>query len=375
MAKQPRLVYITTAAFPARKASAVQVMQMCAALAEAGALVKLVSRQIDPAEDVFAHYGLAPTFSVEPRPFPRAPRPTDIFQLQAALAETGRDWVCYSRGQDLVAPVVALGRGGRALVEAHGRPVTLRQRVLLQWIARHSRGRLIVISEPLREFYRRELGVDSMVAPDAVDLKRFEPPLTSREAQARLGLGPGPWLVYVGGLYAGRGLETLFAATAGQPVKVLVVGGHDAVEVAAWRAKAAALGAQVQFEGYQPPARVPLYLFAADGLVMPYGRRIYTGSGEDITHWTSPLKLYEYLAAGRPIVSTAVPAVRGVLAHGDNALLAQPEDAASLWEMIARALAEPELARALARNARRTAADCTWLARARAILELISVGD
>ncbi len=371
MENAPRLTYITTASFPAAKASSVQVMQMCAAFAEAGALVKLVAPQSNTGADVFAHYGLAPTFKLELAQWTKWPRPSDVFQIQAAFAEPGSDWICYARGRDLTAPTVALLRGARAVLEVHGLPATARERVMLKWIARQARARVVTISEPLKEHYRREFGIETHLAPDAVDLNRFDPPLAKEEARARLGLGEGPWVVYVGGLYAGRGLETLFAATAGLPVKVLIVGGRDEADVAAWREKAAASAARVRFEGYQAPARIPLYLFAADILAMPYGSRIFTGSGEDITAWTSPLKLYEYLAAGRPIVSTDVLAVRGALAHEANALLAMPDDVEGLRVAIVRLLSDESLAARLAVNARAKAKDHTWVARAKYILELM----
>ena len=124
MDRQPRLTYVTTAGFPAPKASSHQVMQMCAAFAAAGALVKLVARRGPEGVDLFEYYGLPPVFSVESRPWPRLPRAGDLFQAQSALAEPGRDWLCYTRGQDLTAPVIALLRGARAAVEAHGRPAT-----------------------------------------------------------------------------------------------------------------------------------------------------------------------------------------------------------------------------------------------------------
>jgi glycosyltransferase involved in cell wall biosynthesis len=373
MASQPRLTYITTSTFPIQKASSVQVMQMCAAFAEAGALVKLVARQAQPAADVFEHYGIKRTFIFSPRPFPNLPRPTDVFQAQAAFNQPNSHWICYSRGSDLTAPFVALWRGAQAIVEAHGRPVTARQRWLLRYIARHPRGRLVVISQPLKEIYLHEFGLNSFVAPDGVDLTRFTPPIPKAEAQTMFGLGEGPWVVYVGGLYAGRGLETLFEAVAGLPVKLLIVGGRDENEIAQWREKAQTLGVtNIRFEGYQLPARVPLYLFAADVLAMPYSARTRTPSGEDTTKWMSPLKLYEYLGAGRPIVSSDLPALRTVLTHEQNALLSPPDDAAGLRASIQRLVTENDLADRLAHNARQSVQAHTWLARAKAILGLVS---
>lgn len=367
----PRLTYVTTSTFPTRKASSLQVMQMCAAFAGAGALVKLVARRAEPQADVFTHYGLKPTFDFEPRPFSRLPRAGDIFQVRAALTQPGRNWICYTRGQDLWAPTVALWRGAWGLVEAHGRPATARQRMMIAWIARQPRGRLIVISEELRELYQREYGLPSVIAPDGVDLSRFDPKLTAQAARQTLGLEAGPWVVYVGGLYPGRGLEALFEAVAGLPLKLLIVGGRDAAEVDTWQQRAASLGAgSARFVGYQSPVQTPLYMAAADVLAMPYGARTLTPSGEDTTAWMSPLKLYEYLAAGRPIVASNLPALRRVLTDNENALLTPPDEVAGLRAALERLIADDGLAHRLAGAARASAIGHTWLGRAKQILEL-----
>jgi glycosyltransferase involved in cell wall biosynthesis len=367
----PRLTYITSSAFPAPKASSLQVMQMCAAFAGAGALVKLVARRREPQEDVFGYYGVKPIFKFETRQFSGLPRASDVFQVQATLAEPGRDWICYTRGQDLTAPLLALWRGAWGLVEAHGRPATTRQRMMLNWIARHPRGRLIVISEPLREIYQREYGLVATVAPDGVDLSRFDPTLTAEAARQALGLEPGPWVVYVGGLYEGRGLEALFEAVSSLPVKLLIVGGRDEAEVAVWRKRAEQLGVRAaRFEGYQSPARTPVYMAAADVLAMPYGARTLTPSGEDTTAWMSPLKLYEYLAAGRPIVASDLPALRQVLKNEENTLLTPPDEAAGLGKAIKQLITDTSLAQRLSEAARGSAVEHTWLARAKMILEL-----
>jgi len=166
----------------------------------------------------------------------------------------------------------------------------------------------------------------------------------------------------------------LFAAVAGQPVKLLIVGGRNEAELAEWRERARTAGAEaVRLEGYQPPARVPLYLVAADVLAMPYSANTKTPSGEDTTEWMSPLKLYEYLAASRPIVATDLPMLRRTLTHEHNALLVRPDDCESLQAAIARILADPALADRLAANARQTAQSHTWVARAKSILELVSL--
>ncbi len=356
---------------------------MCAAFSAAGAAVTLYTRAHDDmlsAAELQRHYDVPPNFAVVQRPFPRGPRPGDLFQARIAW-QTHRPepWVCYSRGRDLTAPVVALLRGAaRAVVEVHGRPLTTRERLMLGWIARHPRGYLVALSDVLRDIYVAELGYPAehiIVAPDGVDLRRFTPMLTRQAARAQLGLSQDTALVvYIGGLYSGRGLEALCRAMAAQNAQLLIVGGSSAAQIVEWQTRTQALGlpaGQIIFTGYRPPAQVPADLFAADVLAMPYGTRTLTPAGEETAAWMSPLKMFEYLAAGRPIVATDLPALRTVLTHDHDALLLSPDDDSGLAAAIQTLLTDHTRANRLAANARQTATRHTWQARAEHILAAI----
>lgn len=87
---------------------------------------------------------------------------------------------------------------------------------------------------------------------------------------------------------------------------------------------------------------------AADVLLMPYQTRVSIGVGEhDTAQWMSPMKMFEYLASGVPIISSDLPVLREVLEHGRNALLVAP-DRPDLWvAALDRLVADPELARRL----------------------------
>jgi glycosyltransferase involved in cell wall biosynthesis len=79
------------------------------------------------------------------------------------------------------------------------------------------------------------------------------------------------------------------------------------------------------------------------------------------------LKLYEYLAAGRPIVASDVPAIREVVTDGETAILVPPDDPEALAEGIAGLLAAPVLAERIGAVGRAWVQGCTWDARAAAI--------
>jgi glycosyltransferase involved in cell wall biosynthesis len=140
----------------------------------------------------------------------------------------------------------------------------------------------------------------------------------------------------------------------------LLVGseGRGAVEVLARK------HANIQFVPWQPFETVTRYLLAADVLLQPPSGVPLRFIGNTVL----PMKIFLYLAAGRPIVAPDLPDVREVLSHDVNALLVAPGDHAAAADAVARLLAEPALARRLADTARQTAAGLTWDARAKKVL-------
>jgi glycosyltransferase involved in cell wall biosynthesis len=86
---------------------------------------------------------------------------------------------------------------------------------------------------------------------------------------------------------------------------------------------------------------------------------------------TSPLKAFEAMAAGRPIVASDLPSSREVLRHGENALLVPPGDAAALAAALRRLADDPALAARLARGAFEEAPRYSWDARARSLRGLL----
>jgi glycosyltransferase involved in cell wall biosynthesis len=200
------------------------------------------------------------------------------------------------------------------------------------------------------------------VVPDGVRLppgRRFEPPpQTSR-----------PVVAYAGHLYPWKGVDVLVRALARLPhVDALIVGGHpgegDLLRVRAL-AEAHALGTRLTFTGLVPPADVAAHLARARVVVLP---NTATGISE---RYTSPLKLFEYLAAGRAIVASDLPAIREIVQHGEHAWLVPPGDEAALAAAIDHLVRHPDVAARLAERAFAHAADFSWARRA-ARLEAIA---
>ena len=375
------LYYITSAGLPTPKASSVQVMQMCAGLATQvpTTLVLPPVPVPQPAASLLRHYDVPASFSVWRLPRRAHAQLWRMHAVRRVHAQQRGAWLCYARGRDVLAAWLALQLGAHAIFEVHGRPVSRLELRLLRSVAAHAHGQLVAISAELAAVYGREYGIPAqrfIIAADAVSLARFTPQLQRAEACIACGLASDArYAVYTGGLYPGRGLEALFAAMRSQSAQLVVVGGGAPAAVQHWRSIASAAGVpDAIFTGYQPPAQIPNYLQAADVLLMPYGARTLTPSGEDTTAFMSPLKMFEYMAAARPIVASDLPALRGTLQHERNALLVAPDEVAPLAAAIARALADSGLAARLAAAARADVAQLSWEARARTVLAGVEYG-
>jgi len=212
--------------------------------------------------------------------------------------------------------------------------------------------------------------LNTVIAPNGVELERFTNLPAPPEARKQLGLNQVKTVLCAGHLYKGRGVE-LFLELArifqGQGVQFLWVGGNKK-DIEHWKTEAANLE-NVVFAGFVPNAQLPLYQAAADILIMPYGTTISISSGlGNSEKISSPMKMFEYLATGRPIISSDLPVFREVL-NKENAVLCPPGDPESWTREINRLLADPEASERYSTEALTSAQKYSWDERARKILK------
>ena len=162
-------------------------------------------------------------------------------------------------------------------------------------------------------------------------------------------------MCYCGNTYRGRGLEILVRAAAQMPeVEFLIVGGRER-DNALWREMARQEGsANFRIEGFVRQREVPSYLLASDVLVMPYSSKVTIRDGTEAGKFTSPLKLFEYMAAGKPIVATGVPSVLEILRPGQNSVVTPPDNGGSLFGRLGSCLLMQSFARGFRKEPART---------------------
>lgn len=372
-----RILYLSFSYLPSRRANSVHVVKMCAALAGRGHRVELVGKRPRDPElcraDVAAHYGVEPTFAIRTLVRPAIRGGELVYASRVALL------LLRSREVDLVYCRYPLGAwmatrlGLPTVYEMHGLRTARWSRALLRSVlASGALRRLVLVSGGL-ERAMRDAGLlpatdRYVVAHDAADPPPAEPAARRGPVAEGEGERPGMALGYVGGFYAGRGLELMAAIASRLPQSTFHLIGGDAARLAE------ILGAPVPpnmvCHGYVPHSRVSGYYGLFDVLLMPYQQHVAVASGGiDTGDWMSPLKLFEYMATGLPIVSSDLPVLREVLAHERNALLVPPDDPEA-WVTALRRLADD----AGLRHRLGEAARCeqrqryTWAARAERVL-------
>jgi glycosyltransferase involved in cell wall biosynthesis len=262
---------------------------------------------------------------------------------------------------------------GLPTVFEHHHPFNGRQwRVARRMLGRDSFRGVAAISDAHRRTLTAEGWPEEKVvtAHSGVDLSQFGRPRSSVAGLRRaLGAAARPLVVYAGSLYAGKGCEQILLAARELPAaKFVCVGGRD-FEVERLTERAASLGlSNVELTGRVPHAEVPSYLLAADVLIAPFTEDGRDVAGKVIIPYASPVKLFEYMAAGRAVVTSNVGAIPEVLRDGENALLVAPGSVAELAGAITRLLEDRALALRLGAAARRDVREYSWEARVARVL-------
>jgi glycosyltransferase involved in cell wall biosynthesis len=247
--------------------------------------------------------------------------------------------------------------------------------------------RLVVITRSLALELSRGFGAPgeppfTIVAPDGVDMARYAQVPSTEVARQRIAehlpeqaLQQNQFVAgYTGNLYEGRGVGLLLdIATRLPEIYFLIVGGEPQ-DVKRLRNDVKSRGLEnIILTGFVPNADLPDYQAACDVLLMPYQTRVAASSGGNIAPYLSPMKLFEYLACGRPILSSDLPVLQEVL-NQENAVLLPPHEEDAWVEALQGLRADPKRAAKLAAQARRDAGLYTWGSRAEFIFTGLEKG-
>ena len=370
------IVYGYDAVLPTKGADSEQVMNTVASVSRAGAELELLT--VLPGKDAMSeeelknHYGVHGPFRIEQmgRAWPISRSAEKLAHAWRVTRDPriGGDTILHTRHLSMAS--AALKRGRKVLYETY-RPWPKQYPAMRAWIVR-------LLSNPLtlgaimHSQYAADAFIEAGVPPEKIavihngwDPKRFEPRMSRQQARELLDLPlEGGVVTYTGNVSPNKGLDILLDMALLCPeVTFFIVGsqGRGPLEI---RGESIP---NVHFIPWQPYSMTTRYLYASDILVIPPSLRALEQAGNTVL----PMKTFQYLAAGRVILSGKTPDVVELLRDDYNAIFVPPGDTEAAAGAVKRILASPELAERISANALADAQKLTWDARGQRILEFI----
>jgi len=384
-----RITYVTHTRFPSQRGHGKQIAEVCAAMAALGHRVTLLCPGIANVitRDAFSFYGLKRTFQVEPLSHFDA---THRFWIPGIAQFRVNMWffrralrsylkhhradLLYARSP-LLLPVLLKTRIP-VILELHELPRFRKKR----FAKRCNRcARVVCLTKLMRDELAAGGGQPKrvVVEPDGVDLERFrEYEVKESRRSRRSQKQPVPVVGYVGSFFTrdkiDKGVVILLEALAllkrrGVKIRGKFSGGWgDEAKPFVRQARLLRLEDHVQFDGFRPASLIPLELAACTVLIYPAPASKHPYFQRD----TSPLKLFEYLAAGKPIVCADLPPLREVVSKG-QVFFFTPGDAGSLAHWIAYIIDHPKEAAKRAAAGKRLVQRYDWKKRMERILRAV----
>jgi glycosyltransferase involved in cell wall biosynthesis len=323
-------------------------------------------------------YGVEPTFnlkdffSVWPTNSLRIEKLTHGL-LSPLYAYLGKYDLVFTR--HIIPVFITLASGGRAMFETYRLLPEEFPKIkpLLRWIGKHPNFLGITTHSELST----KAFVDAGVPPEKVvalhngyDPVEFEPELSKEEAREILGLKKDGFLaVYTGHMTSIKGVEILVdIAELAPEVDFLLVGGPTEKDVDRISGLAKEKGiTNVTVTGWVNPHKVPPYLYAADVLLIPPTDKPLKIHKRTVL----PIKLFNYLAAGRVILAPDLDDTKELLQHGVNSFKVEPDNPKKAAEGLKKLMEDPLLANSLSVMAKKDSKKYTWEQRAKNLLKFM----
>ncbi len=382
-----RIHYLASSTLISDSANAVHVMKMAESLTELGHQVTLhgLKGEGESDEAVFHYYGIDPARHFQLKRHDQAhlwlcrilmnlKKHLPVFKIGGLISliyghialkpqvKTEAD-IAFARNMYWLH---ALRKNVPFIYETHSPPQSFIHRAIEKSLfASPQCMGIVVISDKLKEIYLQafpDIEDKIIVAHDAA-----ENPVNADNAIKSVLDRPVQNIGYVGHVYQGRGIDIIIEMAKALPAyRFHIVGGRaDLVE----ELKALSPDNMI-YHGHRPYEELTEFYKTFDVVLAPYQKKVAVhGNVGDTSQYMSPLKIFEYMAWGLPIICSDLPVLREVLTDQKNALLVEP-DSPQDWINALKSLGENQtLKKDLSMTTRNEfLAKYTWTSRARAIL-------
>lgn len=369
-----RILYISDSAIPSFSANSIHVMKMCQAFSRLGHEVTLLGKNTTACkrgvDDIHAFYGVASCFRVKVFPSKSFRGSGRWYNSVLPFIMKGRYDLRYTRSIYAALWCIVLRKD--VVFEVHepfdGKGLFLRSAFRVLMRSKFVK-QVVVISGALKNYLieNYDLSVDRIVlAHDGAD------PVESAEGIALEGANSFK-AGYVGSLLKGKGAELIIPLSKVCPdVDFHLVGGKPS-EVEALRAQLDDGQSNVFFHGFVEHSKTPAFLQRFDVLLAPYQEGVFVKDARrsnNIAHWMSPLKLFEYMSVGKPVLVSDLHVLKEVLTDGEDALFCPPQDTEAWRRAIVSLKEDRAFGIELGRKAKeKFVSRYTWFQRATHILK------
>ncbi len=365
-----KIYYLSASTVPSRDANSVHVMEMCQAFSRNGHQVSLFGHcSTRNHASIFDYYDAKFPFDLVVSKDPMIRRLRGVSRLahvRAMLNRMPAPDIFYAR--DEWSLTLAADRGRPFVLEVHSPPSSRLRRTLAKRLVQHPNlARVVVISEALSAEYKM---IFPFIQKEKIIVARDGANIQEEPAKGVL-LWPGrenkTQIGYVGSLFVGRGIDIIINMARRIPdADFHLVGGRDQ-DLEDWKKQG--LPPNLFFHGHVPHKLVPSYFSQLDILLAPYQRNVRLVGGLETAKWMSPLKVFEYMAAGRPIIVSDLPVLREIFSNDLTAILVQPDDIDSWVAAALRLIDDPSLAQKIVNGSRDLMQKYSWSDRSQLVLD------
>jgi glycosyltransferase involved in cell wall biosynthesis len=378
-----RLHYISPSLIPSRSANSIHVIHQCHGFLQLGINITLYAKRATVSPDELP-FQIQSCYGVDVTDWDLVTFHCNLLRADTLQIASMAIWpVLRAPCSDLI---LSRNLYAACIIAAFRRPMLFEthqlengiRRLMQRWILTRPWVRTVAVSERLVACLEEHHAVrlhEPVVLHDAAPdgIKRLEPEERRYRLADLLKISLGDlkkWNVicgYFGQLYAGRGIEVIEAMASARPSSLfLVFGGSDA-DVASRRMNALP---NLLFMGHVTHQFARAVQAAVDVLLMPYQKNVSIGvKGHDTARWMSPMKMFEYLAAGVPIISSNLPVLNEILSDCQNSLLVPPDNIGRWVAALDSLTTDVKLANSIGEAAHRQYLEKhTWKLRAQSLL-------
>ena len=367
-----KIGYVSGTVIPSRAASALHVVKMCQALANLDHRVTLFALENhESSENIDEYYGMSKRFDARLFKHNRIPGGGYRFAFKNLLAElrSPKCDVYYGRHTHGLLALSILKRP--FAYEMHALPSSRHDLTLLRFMVNSSRckgvvcisDRLASDAEPLLPNHVRISVLRDAADPAPTQLPAH-PCWPGREHAPQIG--------YVGHLYPGKGMEIVQALARSVPdCDFHVVGGRDE-DIKTWKSQGDV--ENLHYHGFVKHSELSGYYAQLDVALLPIQKQVWIADrmGE-IGKWTSPLKAFEYMSYGLPIIASNVEPLREIFVHNETAILVEADNISDWQDALKHMVANMSDAAAIGQRARQVfEGHHTWDIRAGEVVRLLA---